>query len=121
METVRDKHVNLKDWIQYLMFRSDGVPAAHPTFALVLHNHKIKQQLQGQGQYVLNTSGLDPNMNGREFVEMWDDKNSGRKELLDRLHMHTSNVPGTDAYWKAERHLDCSENRSQFFNHYIIF
>ena len=39
-EGPREKHVDFNEWIEYQMWRSDGAPAAHPTFALVLLNHK---------------------------------------------------------------------------------
>ena len=40
--TVRERNVNQNDWMEYLMWRSDGLPTNHPTFALVLYNHKIR-------------------------------------------------------------------------------
>ena len=58
----RDKHITFDKWIQYQMWRSDGVSANHPTFCLVLYNHKIRLQLQSQGRVVLNTSNLDLNI-----------------------------------------------------------
>ena len=103
MDGIRDKSVKLKDWLEFLMYCSDGVPAAHPTFSLVAWNHKLKQQLQGQGHYTLNTSGLDPNMLGDQFLKMWEDPKAGPTELMSRLHQTSSNVQGTNAYWVAKR------------------
>ena len=39
----RDKSVKQTQWHEYLMWRSDGVPASHPLFSLVLYNHKIRE------------------------------------------------------------------------------
>ena len=83
MKQVREVTVNYKDWLQFMMFQSDGVPASHPTFSLVALNHKMKSQLQTQGHYVLNTSNMDPNITGEELLDMWNDKQSGRKELFN--------------------------------------
>ena len=113
---MREKYVDFKDWLQYMMYRSDGVPAAHPSFAIVAMNHKMKNQLQGQGQYALNTSGMDPNLTGEKLIEMWDDEKSGRKELFNRLHRFTSNVTGTDGYWLSKRFTFRS---TIFWNKYI--
>ena len=33
---IRDRSVKQKDWMEYLMWRSDGIPSSHSTFALVL-------------------------------------------------------------------------------------
>ena len=96
------KKVDFKSWAEYMMFRSDGVPAAHPTFSLVVLNHKIKTQLQTQGQYVLNVSGLDPNMPVEELIKNWDDPKSGRRDLFSRLNHYSSNVVGTDFYWNSQ-------------------
>ena len=52
------------------MWRSDGMPASHPTFSIVTYNHKIRHLLQGQGRHALNMSGLDPNMKAHDFLRM---------------------------------------------------
>ena len=103
MDGVCDTTVCFNEWANFLMFRSDGIPVSHPTFSLVLHNHKMKKQLQGLGRHVLNTSNMDPNITADKLVEMWDDKKSGREELFNRLHTHSSNVAGTKSYWLAQR------------------
>lgn len=103
MDGVRDTTVDFNNWMNFMMFRSDGIPASHPTFSLVTHNHKMKKQLQGQGRHVLNTSNMDPNLTAEKLVEMWDDKKSGRQELFNRLHTHCSNIGSTKSYWLAQR------------------
>ena len=42
------------------MWRSDSLPISHPTFALVLYNHKIHNQLQKFGSLFLNTEDINP-------------------------------------------------------------
>ena len=65
-------------WIKYQMSRDDGFPAKHPTFCLVLNNHKIRCQLQVQGRVVFNTSNLDANMSAKELsVVLKDAVNNG--------------------------------------------
>ena len=117
MEGTHDKHVGFKEWLTFMMFRSDGVPASHPTFSLVAHNHKMKDQLQCQGQYILNTSNMDPNISAKEVLNMWDDKESGRKQLFNRLNQHSSNIIGTDSYWVAQQ---LGFQATTFLNHMFI-
>ena len=112
----REKEVKFKEWLQFMMFRSDGAPASHPTFALVAMNHKMKQQLQGQGQFALHTSDMNPNMTGEELLKIWDDKEGERKNLFTRLHQYSSNIVGTDPYWKSTRF---SYKATTFFKSYI--
>ena len=50
-----------KDWMKYLMWRSDGIPSSHPTFALVLYNQKVRNQLHKLGNVCLNTKDIDRN------------------------------------------------------------
>lgn len=41
-----DKIVNRVQWYEHMMWRSDGNrPAPHPTFGLILYNHKVKKSL----------------------------------------------------------------------------
>lgn len=46
----RDKGINFNAWCEYLVWRSDGKIASHPTFSLVLGNHKMKDAIQKQGR-----------------------------------------------------------------------
>ena len=101
----RDKSVSINKWYEYLIWRSDGVPAAHPTFALVLHNHKIKNTLQKQGQYVVNTSDIDPNILIQDIKNAKQDSEIklATDKLLKQAHIHAGNVPGTASYYKSTR------------------
>ena len=58
---IRDRNVKRKDWKENLMWRSDGIPSSHPTFALVLYNQKVRNQLHKLGNMCLNTKYIDPN------------------------------------------------------------
>ena len=56
--THQDKGISFAKWREFMMCGSNSNPVSHPTFALLLGNHKIKCQLQQQGKYVLNTSNF---------------------------------------------------------------
>ena len=56
--SIRDRNVKQKYWIKYLMWRSDNIHSSHPTFALVLYNHKVHNQLHKLGSACLNTEKL---------------------------------------------------------------
>ena len=43
--TVREMNVNQNDWMEYVTLGLDGLPTSHPTFAQVLYNHNIRNQL----------------------------------------------------------------------------
>ena len=60
-----------------------GRAATHPTFAIVLYNHKLKCQTQRQGMYVLNTSDIDPNITMEELRTAGDD--DAIKALTDKI------------------------------------
>lgn len=92
-----------------MMWRSDGRPAKHPTFALVLHNHMTRTALQGQGRFSLNTSDMDPNTTIKELREaIKNGKGDKTAQLLEDLQKRTQvfsgNVTGTEAYWRAAYH-----------------
>ena len=59
--SIRDRNVKQKDWMEYLMCRSDEISSSHPTFALVFYNHKVRNQLHKLGNVCLNTEYIDPN------------------------------------------------------------
>ena len=113
--SIRERNVNQNDWMEYLMWRSDGVPASHPTFSLVLYNHKIRNQLHKLGSVCLNTEDLDPNYTVEELKLLWEN-DGNRKNLQRKLFTYASNVPGTKPYWVAK----CHEFKStSFFHSYI--
>ncbi|KAL7526201.1 hypothetical protein ACHAXR_003700, partial [Thalassiosira sp. AJA248-18] len=105
-EGPRDKDVDFNSWCEYQMWRSDGVPASHPTFALVLYNHKLKNSLQGQGRFVVQNSGIDMTTTCEDIRNAPQGHQLHKQidTLLKAAHMHTANVPGTDAYWRARYH-----------------
>ena len=52
------------------MWRGDDMPVKHPTFCLVLYNHKIRSQLHSQGRVILNTSNLDVNISAGDISKI---------------------------------------------------
>lgn len=103
---LRDQGIKFVDWCDYLMWRSDGRCVSHPTFALVLSNHKMKEQCQKQGSYVLNTSGMDVATTLKEIQQAGEGEPIEQltRKVLNNAQVHTSNIPGTDAYWTATYH-----------------
>ena len=79
----RDKYVNRNHWYEYLMWRSDGQPAAHPTFSLVLFNHKTRDALQKQGRFVLKSSDIGLNITLNEIRNSTD--NDGIRNVVKNL------------------------------------
>lgn len=121
-KTARDKALTFSQWSNYLMWRSDGVPASHPTFALVLRNHKIKCQLQQQGSYVLNTSGIDITTTLQTIREAQADGDNQTvekqiQEIVKKCHIHSGNIPGTPAYWKSTFH---EFKANAFYQEYML-
>ena len=84
------------------MWRSDGIPASHPTFSLVLYNHKIRDSLHKQGRFVLNSSDIDLNTTLDEIRNTNDGAplDNVIKKLEKNIHTYSSNIPCTPAYWK---------------------
>ena len=101
----RERNVPMLRWYEYMMWRSDGRPTEHPTFSLVLYNHKTKMALQKQGSYCINTSEIDPNITMEEIRNSTND--SERRKAVDALvrkaNLYSSNIPGTTQYWASTR------------------
>jgi hypothetical protein len=101
----RERNVPMLRWYEYMMWRSDGRPTEHPTFSLVLYNHKTKMALQKQGSYCINTSEIDPNVTMEEIRNSTND--SERRKAVDALvrkaSLYSSNIPGTTQYWASTR------------------
>ena len=113
--TVRERNVNQNDWMIYLMWRSDGLPTSHPTFALVLYNHKVRNQLQKLGSVCLNSENINPYTTVDDLKLLWANDDD-RKKLQKKLFTFASNVPGTKPYWVSKRHEFKS---TSFFHSYI--
>ena len=114
----REKAASINKWYEHLMWRSDGIPASHPTFSIVLYNHKIKSSLQKQGQYVVNISSVDPSVTVND-IKQAKDSDALKKQsaaLFKQAHLHASNVPGTNSYWRGTRFEFKAAN---FYNSYI--
>ena len=83
------------------MWRSGALPTSHPTFALVLYNHKVRNQLHKLGRVCLNTQDINPYITGPNLKQLWSN-NDDRKKLRRKLFTLTSNVPGTKLYWVSK-------------------
>ena len=70
---MRSKSVDFNSWLELQMWRSDGAPAAHGTFALIAINLKLKKGLMQQGTYALNTSGIDVSTTAQEILQAGDE------------------------------------------------
>ena len=98
---VRENEIPTLLWYEHIIWRSDGIPAAHPTFSLVLYNHKVKNQLQKQGRFVLNMSEVDANI----YLDKIRDAPTNqalRKEVdkvIETARSYAGNIPGTKPYW----------------------
>lgn len=93
-------------WHKWLMWRGDGAPAAHPTFALVVFNETQRAQLRNQGKYALKISdSVDDTTTIQDFLSHLDNDvpGSANTSTVDKvqrsLNYHAGNVRGTDQYW----------------------
>ena len=100
------------------MWRSDGAPASHPIFSLVLYNHKVRDALQKQGHFVLNSSDIDVNttLDNIHNATDGDTVDSIVKKLEKRLHIFSSNIPCTPAYWNSTKN---EFRATTLFNSYV--
>ena len=92
----------LHEWANYCMWRSDGGPARHPTFAVVLNAILSQSQLQSQGQTYLHRSSVDPDLTLEQFQTQYADKGGNAKFRQGLMHS-VGNVRGTDQYWNGVR------------------
>ena len=52
---------------------------SHPTFALVLYNHKVRNQLQKLGSVCLNTENINPYITVPDLKQLWFKDNDRKK------------------------------------------
>ena len=82
------------------MWRSDGIPAKHPTWSIVVNNHKMKMDLQQQGSYSISTENIDLSSTIEEIRKA--EPGNSLKNTVDKVmkttRMFSSNVPGTTPY-----------------------
>ena len=101
--TVRARNVNQNDQMEYLMTRSEGLPTSHPTFTLVLYNHKICNQLQKLGIVCLNTENINLYITVPNLKQLWSNDDY-RTKLQRKLFTFVPNNPGSKPYWVSKRH-----------------
>ena len=63
----------------------------HPTLCLVLHNHKKRKALQGQGRVALRSEDIDCKMTAEEFLEKWNNGES-QKKLKNKLLLGAAGI-----------------------------
>ena len=88
-------------------------------FSLVLYNAKVKNYLQRQGQFLINTTDFDAGIT-MEAIRGANDDNAvlaQSTKLLERAIAHSGNSAGTPEYWKATYHEFVAANflRSYLF------
>jgi hypothetical protein len=101
-DTVRDQTPTLIEWGEYMMWRNDGAPPRHPTFALILNAEISQTQLREQGRVFLSRMDISPTMSLLDFQESYKDPVKKRK-YHEQLQHAAGNVRGTDQYWKSIR------------------
>jgi hypothetical protein len=98
----RDRKPTFTEWAKWMMWSSDGSAAKHPTFALVLHNHIHRKQLQTQGRVALSLdNSMDATLTAQEWLERVE-ADTTRDGLKSKLNYYAGNVRGTDQFWKAK-------------------
>ena len=106
----------IQEWVRYLMWRSDGVPASHPILPLVLHSQIQSQQLMGQGRAFLTVESRssDPNADITSLqAELTSSE--GMTRLGSKVNFYVGNVRGTDQYWASKRN---EFQATAFFHNY---
>ena len=98
----RDQTPTLIEWGEWMMWRNDGGPAKHPTFALILNAEITQTQLRTQGNVFLSRNQLCPEMSVKEFQQEYKDAKK-RKQFHENIQHVAGNVRGTDQYWKSVR------------------
>ena len=116
---VKERQVSWTDWCKWLMWRSDGLPARHPTLPLVLHSETVRSQLFTQGSVCISLNDTligDPTMNVTELADkIREDPNYG-KSIATSINYFAGNVRGTDQYFAS---VQRDFRAVAFFNNYI--
>jgi hypothetical protein len=99
---LRDQTPTLAQWGEWMMWRNDGGPARHPTFALILNAELTQTSLLAQGGVFLARQDIPSTMSLEQFQDAYKDKKK-RRAFHDNLQHAAGNVRGTDQYWKGVR------------------
>ena len=70
------------------MWRSYGLPTSHPTFALVLYNHKVRNQLQKLGSVCLNSKNINAYTTVDDLKLFWANDDDRKKLQKNCLLLH---------------------------------
>ena len=103
---LRDAPLDFKEWSRFQLWRSDGRPAAHKTFKLAVHNHRVKKFAQSQGRQAVRTAGIDPNILIRDIQNAPDDSalRKATERVVDLAYHCSSNMVGSRGYMDAKYH-----------------
>ena len=84
----RDSPVKYADWHKWLMWRSDGIPAKHPTFALFAYKENFRHQpASGPSSCcsLLDLDRLTRQLLWEEFLAQWQSGDDGQHQLRRKL------------------------------------
>jgi hypothetical protein len=96
---IRDQTVELREWAEWNMWRSDGEAVKHPTFSLAVEHEITQRSLFGQGRVCLARNDIGYNVTLGELREKTKNNDSLRK-LEESINYAAGNVKGTDQYNK---------------------
>jgi hypothetical protein len=109
---IRDQTVEIRDWAEWSMWRSDGEAVKHPTFALAVEHEITQRSLFGQGRVCLARNDIGYNVTLGDLREKTKNKASLQK-LEEAVNYAAGNVRGTDQYMKKL----CGEFKATAFYH----
>ena len=100
-----EKGVSRPDWGKWLLWRSDGRAARHPSLPLVLHNVLRRDQLHKQGAVCisLNQGTFEPDMRVVEIRDKLRSDKGAKRDIAAKVHHYAANVSGTDQYYNKLR------------------
>jgi hypothetical protein len=94
--------VQLGEWAEWLMWRSDARPAEHPLFSLVLFHEITRTRLFKQAAVAVSMSDIitDPSASLESVREQMTDPTQVEK-IATRVNHFAGNVRGTDQHFRS--------------------
>ena len=103
---LREANLDFKQWCHFQMWRSDGRPAAHKTFKLAAHNHRVEKFAQSQGRQAIRTTGIDPNILTHDIQNAPNNSAllKATERVVDLAYHCSSNMVDSRGYMDAKYH-----------------
>lgn len=98
--SISSREINIKqnDWMEQLIWRSDGVHSSDPIFTLVIYKHKVCKQLHNLSSVCFNILNSDSNTT-INYLKIVQSNSDDHNFLQMKLFTFAFTISETKPYW----------------------